>query len=186
MILRLTALLAALLVLVACPGEPETPSGEASPIPVPTITGGGGGPAERSAPRPLPEGFTFALEEVVSGLDNPAFLTAPPGEDRLVILEQGGRVRVTDERHVLRDEPLIDVSEDVLAGGERGLLGLAFHPRDERFFVHYTADPDGTSRLVEYRLSGDPYPGGSRQSSCAPRGRAARLGAQRGDGHVRP
>jgi glucose/arabinose dehydrogenase len=81
------------------------------------------------------------LTPVVDGLDQPTFITALPGSDVLLVLEQGGRVRWI-EGGQLRAEPFLDLSDRVLSGGgEQGLLGLAFHPnfRDNgRFFVHYS------------------------------------------------
>ena len=44
----------------------------------------------------------------------------------------------------------------MLFGGERGLLGLAFHPQfssNGRFFVDYTRKPDGATVIAEYRVS---------------------------------
>src|SRR5206468_10956908 len=44
----------------------------------------------------------------------------------------------------------------VLSGGERGLLGLAFHPQfasNRRFFVDYTRRPDGATVIAEYSVS---------------------------------
>jgi hypothetical protein len=47
----------------------------------------------------------------------------------------------------------------VLAGGERGLLSMAFPPdyaTSGRFYVHYTArNPSGAVTIVEYRTSSD-------------------------------
>jgi hypothetical protein len=44
----------------------------------------------------------------------------------------------------------------VLSGGERGLLGLAFHPQfatNRRFFVYYTRQTDGSIQIAEYHAS---------------------------------
>ena len=44
----------------------------------------------------------------------------------------------------------------MLSGGERGLLGLAFHPQystNRRFFVYYTRDPDGAIQISEFQAS---------------------------------
>ena len=53
----------------------------------------------------------------------------------------------------------LDITDRVLAGGERGLLGLAFHPlypSNGRFFVNYTRKPDGATVIAEYARSTDP------------------------------
>jgi glucose/arabinose dehydrogenase len=82
------------------------------------------------------------LTPIVEGLDNPTFVTALPGTDVLLVVEQRGRIRWI-ENGTARSEPFLDVSNRVLqSGGERGLLGLAFHPRfseNGRFYVHYSS-----------------------------------------------
>ena len=50
----------------------------------------------------------------------------------------------------------LDIRSRISSGGERGLLGLAFHPRfplDRRFFVNYTRTGDGATVVSEYRVS---------------------------------
>jgi glucose/arabinose dehydrogenase len=92
---------------------------------------------------------------VVSGLDSPVAVTAPRNEPgRLYVVEQEGRVRVV-VRGRLRAAPFLDIRNRVLAGGERGLLGLAFHPnyaRNRRLYVNYT-DVNGHTNVVEYRAN---------------------------------
>lgn len=98
-----------------------------------------------------------ALEPFLAGLDDPLFLThAGDGSGRLFIVEQGGIIRVWDD--ILVQQPFLDIASGsanarVQAGGERGLLGLAFHPDyadNGRFFVYYTA-LGGDLTLAEYR-----------------------------------
>ena len=105
-----------------------------------------------------PEGETsIRLQPVVtSGLETPVHLTAPPGDARLFIVEQQGRIRIV-ENGTLRPEPFLTVAE-LSSGGERGLLGLAFHPRYAEngfFYVNYT-DAQGHTRVERYRVSADP------------------------------
>ena len=71
---------------------------------------------------------------VAAGLAQPLYATAPPGDlARLFIVEQGGRIRVLRDDRVL-PTPFLDIRNRVQAGGELGLLGLAFHPalREQR------------------------------------------------------
>ena len=99
----------------------------------------------------------LALVGVASGLESPLFLTAPPGDARLFVLEQPGRVRVIKAGKLL-SAPYLDISADVSFGGERGLLGLAFHPRyasNGYFYLDYT-DRHGDTRIVRFRVSSDP------------------------------
>lgn len=99
----------------------------------------------------------FDLELVAEGLSQPLFATAPADDSRLFVVEQTGTVRIVVDGEVLA-EPFLDVSSDLVAGGERGLLGLAFHPEygsNGRFFVNYT-DRQGDTQVVEYNVSDDP------------------------------
>jgi glucose/arabinose dehydrogenase len=101
-----------------------------------------------------PVTLALRVREVVSGLAAPLFLTAPAGDARLFVVEQGGRVRVV-ENGQLRAEPFLDVSAKVSTGGERGLLGLAFHPRyasNGWLYVNYT-DRAGDTRVERYSVS---------------------------------
>jgi glucose/arabinose dehydrogenase len=56
------------------------------------------------------------------------------------------------------EDPFLDVGEAIVAGGEQGLLGLAFHPDYEtngRFFINYT-DVNGDTVVAEVQTSDDP------------------------------
>lgn len=85
----------------------------------------------------------LVLTTVATGFAQPLFVMAAPADaSRLFVLEKGGRIRLIRDAAVL-PEPFLDISANVQAGGERGLLGLAFHPRyaeNGRFFVHYSAN----------------------------------------------
>lgn len=101
------------------------------------------------------DGVTLTRTSVVEGLDQPVFVTAPPGDDRLFIVEKGGAIRVLAGGEV-SSEPFLDIGDRVSETGERGLLGLAFHPgfaSNGRLFVHYTDDV-GANRVVEYVADG--------------------------------
>ena len=93
-------------------------------------------------------GDQISLELVVSGLSNPVDIAAPPGDvSRLFVVEQGGRIRVVDLDVGTVVGTFLDISARVSCCGERGLLGLAFHPDYEangEFFVNYTRAPGGT------------------------------------------
>lgn len=96
------------------------------------------------------------------------YVAQPRGERRrLFVVEQGGRIRVVRDGRVL-SRPFLDISSQVVSGGEQGLLGLAFAPdyaRSGRFYVNYT-DRAGDTRIVEYRRGSSPdraNPGSARQ-----------------------
>ena len=96
-----------------------------------------------------------ALEPFVVGLQQPLFLThAGDGSDRKFIVEQGGRILVVQPGSTTVTV-FLDIRMRVLSGGERGLLGLAFHPQyaaNGRFFVNYTRQTDGATVIAEYRV----------------------------------
>lgn len=101
-------------------------------------------------------------ELVVSGLNTPIQVLAPPGEDRLLIAQQGGEI-VSYEGG--SKNPFLDISDDVVFRGERGLLSMALHPdypADRRLFVYYFGGGSRTY-LVEFDIAAD------LQSASSPR-----------------
>ena len=98
----------------------------------------------------------IGLDRVVDGLTRPLFVThAGDGSGRLFVVEQAGRIRIV-ERGAVLEPPFLDLSDQVRSGGERGLLGLAFHPdfaTNGRFFVDYTREPDGATVIAEYHAA---------------------------------
>ena len=110
-----------------------------------------------SAEAPLQvERVSFRPRALVSGLNAPLHAVGIKGQaGRLYIVEQGGLIRVF-ERGRLREAPFLDVRSIISAGGERGLLSVAFHPQyatNKRFYVNYT-DRNGHTNVVEYRSNG--------------------------------
>ncbi|MFO0775532.1 MAG: PQQ-dependent sugar dehydrogenase [Nitrospiraceae bacterium] len=97
------------------------------------------------------------FEPLVSGLEQPTMLThAGDGTGTLYVVEQPGRVRLV-RNGALVTQPFADLADRVLAGGERGLLGLAFHPKyrdNGRVFVSYTRKPDGATVVSELQRAG--------------------------------
>lgn len=108
----------------------------------------------------LPDDLRF--EPVVSGLTQPLGIRHA-GDDRLFVIQQGGQLRIV-ENGVLLSEPFLDISagnggtpppQGFTSGGERGLLGLAFHPdyaSNRYFFIYYT-DGRGDTVVARYRGS---------------------------------
>ena len=95
---------------------------------------------------------------ISSGLSSPVFMTsARDKSNRLFIVQQGGIIRVVPAgSSAPNSAPFLNITNRVLSGGERGLLGLAFHPlynRNRRFFVYYTRQTDGAIQVAEYHAS---------------------------------
>jgi glucose/arabinose dehydrogenase len=109
-------------------------------------------------PTPDPGPVVLGLQQIATGLRFPLYLTSPPGDDRLFIVEKGGAIRVI-KGGLLLDAPFLDLTPKVVsAGGEQGLLGLAFAPdyaTSGRFFVHYN-DVSGENRVTRFQVSADP------------------------------
>jgi glucose/arabinose dehydrogenase len=84
--------------------------------------------------------FSLRAQQIVEGLTNPVYLTAPKNDPRLFIVEQPGRIRIV-KSGVLLATPFLDITTRVVSGGERGLLSMAFDPSyatNGRFYVYYT------------------------------------------------
>ena len=107
---------------------------------------------------PLPATAAVELVPVLSGLSSPVFAgNAGDGSNRLFVIEQAGVIRVR-QPGASSAGTFLDIRAKVAAGGERGLLGLAFHPQyasNGRFYVDYTRVADGAIVIAEYRVSTD-------------------------------
>jgi glucose/arabinose dehydrogenase len=104
---------------------------------------------------PLRAQTPLALELVVDGLQIPVFATSPPGDlERIFVLElYTGRIQIVRDGAVL-PTPFLDLGGKIMPVGERGLLGMAFHPEYERngqFFVFYS-NVDGHSVLARHQV----------------------------------
>jgi glucose/arabinose dehydrogenase len=112
------------------------------------------------APGAPPAGILLARQPVISGLSSPVFMTAPSGDtSRLFVVEQAGTIKVINRATNAIIGTFLDISGLVLCCGERGLLGMAFDPNyatNGRFYVSYTAQPDGASVIARYVVSSNP------------------------------
>ena len=96
----------------------------------------------------------IALQYVASGLHAPVFATgAGDGSGRIFIVQQGGTIKILKAVGGLVPTPFLDIHTLVSCCGERGLLGLAFHPQyktNGKLYVNYT-DTSGNTVVAEYR-----------------------------------
>jgi glucose/arabinose dehydrogenase len=111
---------------------------------------GSAGPCGGGNPNATPG--TLGLQRAFANLrfaQPVALIQAPRPSTRWYVVEQAGRVLTfEDSASVSATLPFLDIQDRVRAGGELGLLGLAFHPRypaDPRIFVVYTS---GTAPLL--------------------------------------
>lgn len=90
-----------------------------------------------------------------SGFNQPvAFVQDPTDRGVQFVVEQGGRIRAVRDG-VVQSADFLDVRGAISSGGERGLLGLAFAPGSDRFFVNYT-NSAGHTVISRYRRSSNP------------------------------
>jgi len=103
---------------------------------------------------PVTRETALTTTRVASGFRQPLDLQSPAGDCRIFVVEQGGRIRILRNGAVV-PTAFLDIAGRIASGGERGLLGLAFHPRygeNGRFFVYYT-DRNGDIHIAEFRAS---------------------------------
>ncbi|MGH9231636.1 MAG: PQQ-dependent sugar dehydrogenase, partial [Acidimicrobiales bacterium] len=126
------------------------------------------GPATTAAPAaeaPL-DGIEIAATPVAE-VDSPTALVVRPGSPTLYVSERAGRVRpvmVTGagpDRSYDVGEPVLDISADVVADGERGLLDIEFSEDGGTLYVHYSLAPSGDTRVAAYTMPGDDVDAGS-------------------------
>ena len=108
-------------------------------------------------PEPTPDGnVSLTLDQVATGLTGPVYVTSPPGDSRLFIVEQPGRIRIVQNGQLL-PTPFLDIISRVGSGGERGMLSLAFHPQYSTngfLYVYFTAT-NGEIRIERFTATGN-------------------------------
>ena len=104
----------------------------------------------------VPQGF--AVQTLAQNLAQPIALQFMP-DGRILFAEQlTGRVRVYLEGHGIQTNPVLQLPDVNIVGGERGLLGVALDPAFPTrpyLYVDYTATPPNHIRIARYRLQGD-------------------------------
>jgi len=132
------------------------------------------------APKPAPKPPTTTLPTTppsrlqlqltpVGTFDRPDLVTSPPDDPtRLFVVEQRGTIVVVDDG-VVKPTPFLDLSDQVQAANETGLLGLAFAPdyaQSGLFYVFFNRhEANGNLYLEEFHRSAtdpdlaDPYSG---------------------------
>lgn len=95
----------------------------------------------------------LALEPIGPGFRSPIFMTQPAGDTALYVVEQAGRIQRVDGNVVTEFANISGGPDGLESGGERGLLGLAFHPdyaTNGRYFVYYTPNSETANRVEEW------------------------------------
>ena len=104
---------------------------------------------------PAHAGPKIKLEPAATGLNSPLAMVQPPGDDRMFVIEQWGRVMIVEDGEVL-GTPFLDIRNLIIDRhpdfDERGLLGLAFHPdyaSNGKFYVAYSGHLDWQGDLAQ-------------------------------------
>lgn len=95
------------------------------------------------------------LEEFASGLTSPVEITNA-NDNRLFAVQQNGIIKIIQPTGTINATNFLNISSKVLYGGERGLLGLAFHPQyttNGYFFVYYNNITTGNITVARYTVS---------------------------------
>jgi glucose/arabinose dehydrogenase len=98
---------------------------------------------------------------IVSRPDDPTALFVAERQGRVIRLDIAGEGL---ERSYTPDgDPVVDISDEVVTGRERGLLDIEFSPDGERLYLSYSIAPDGDSRITSYEFDGQAVDEGSRR-----------------------
>lgn len=95
-----------------------------------------------------------------SGFTSPVGIVQDPTDSHVqFVIEQFGRIRTVVDG-VVQPTDFLNLSGSIVAGGEQGLLGLAFPPdaaTSRRFYVNFTTNaPDGATVVARFTRSANP------------------------------
>ncbi|MGZ4681447.1 MAG: PQQ-dependent sugar dehydrogenase [Acidimicrobiales bacterium] len=152
----------------ACGSDSSPDANRTAPTSLPA--GGATGSGTQADPGPGPTSIpavALKLHQVAS-VDTPVDLTARSGTDDLYIAEQGGRVRrlqvkrstdsktnvITKTIGSVDPGSVLDLTDEISSGGERGLLGVTFSSDGRKLYAYYT-DTVGDIHVVEFPMDGD-------------------------------
>jgi glucose/arabinose dehydrogenase len=86
-------------------------------------------------------------------MKDPVAMATRPGDQTLYVGQRVGRVWAIRGGE-LDTKPLLDISSQVMFGGDRGLFSLAFSPEGSQLYVSFT-DTGGADRVVEFAFRAD-------------------------------
>lgn len=94
---------------------------------------------------------SFTVRRVASGLSQPLFVAAVPGDSRVFVLEKAGRILLLDPA-TRATSVFMTVAGTISTSGERGLLGLAAAPdyATTGVFYLYVTNPAGDIEIRRY------------------------------------
>src|SRR5262245_7016351 len=93
----------------------------------------------------------------VASVAEPTAFAVRTGDTSVYVTEQEGRVRRIRRNRdgfSLDDQPVLDITDEVTAAGEQGLLGLAFAPDGRTMYIAFTNRSED-QQLDEIAFDGD-------------------------------
>lgn len=101
---------------------------------------------------------TVALTPFATGFSSPVEIAHPANDARLFVVQQTGAIRILNPNGTINSTNFLTLTPNTISsGGERGLLGLAFHPNyatNGYFYVNYT-NTAGNTVIARYTVSTD-------------------------------
>lgn len=94
------------------------------------------------------------LVEFATGFTAPVEIVHA-NDSRMFVVQQNGIIRIVQPDGTINSTNFLNISSKITYGGERGLLGLAFHPQyaaNGYFFVYYN-DTSGNITVARYTRS---------------------------------
>ncbi|HEY8543740.1 MAG TPA: PQQ-dependent sugar dehydrogenase, partial [Acidimicrobiales bacterium] len=128
---------------------------------------GDDGAEATAAAAPLAE-LDLALTSIGT-FEQPISIVSRPDDTALFVAGFRGTVTRVDvagegaDRTYTKGDVLLDIDDQVITEGERGLLDIEFSPDGDRLYVSYSAEPDGAHTVVSYAYNGATLDPGSRK-----------------------
>jgi glucose/arabinose dehydrogenase len=104
------------------------------------------------SPKALPLASIHIRLRKIASMEEPIAMAVRPGDPSLYVAEKTGRVFALRDGQV-SSTPALDVSGRVSAGGEQGLLGIAFDPDGRHLYADYT-DTGGNTHVTQWTFGG--------------------------------
>ncbi len=95
------------------------------------------------------------LEEFATGFTSPVEI-AHANDSRLFVVQQNGLIKIVQPNGTVNATNFLNLSSKIIFSGERGLLGLAFHPQystNGYFFVYYNQVTTGNIIVARYTVN---------------------------------
>lgn len=98
---------------------------------------------------------TLDIAPYATGFSKPVEIVHPKDDARLFVVEQSGSIKILNPDGTTNANPFLVLSSSTISStGERGLLGLAFHPNyatNGYFYLNYT-NTDGNTVIARYSV----------------------------------